>query len=303
MANSKTVHESIGHVERPIADPPRPHPAPRGPAVSAFGDGLMGVALLAGPANVIMQLARPGVGYGVLESRVESGRIDLHPIKRARTTVTYLAVAVAGSDAQKAAFRHAVNRAHAQVYSTPDSPVQYNAFDPDLQRWVAACLYKGGVDVYRIFIGEMDDEEADRHYREGMALGTTLQVPSKMWPADRAAFDRYWQESLEKVHMDDAVREYLYPIAVSRIRGVRLPRRLQRLSESFALLITTGFLPQRFRDEMRLPWDSAKQRRFDRLMAALCAVNRLMPRFVRRFPFNLMLWDLDRRITTGRPLV
>jgi uncharacterized protein (DUF2236 family) len=300
VANSKTVHASIGHVERPIADRPQ---SVRGRAGSTFGDGLMGVALLAGPANVIMQLARPGVGYGVLESRVESGRIDLHPIKRARTTFTYLAVAVAGSDAQKAAFRRAVNGAHAQVYSTPDSPVQYNAFDPGLQLWVAACLYKGGVDVYRIFIGEMDDAQADRHYREGMALGTTLQVPPEMWPADRAAFDRYWHESLEKVHIDDAVRDYLYPIAVARMRGVALPRRLRRLPESIALLITTGFLPQRFRDEMRLPWDPAKQRRFDRLVTALRAVNSLMPRFVRRFPFNLMLWDLDRRIRTGRPLV
>lgn len=285
MANSKTVHESIGR------------------AGSTFGDGLMGVTLLAGPANVIMQLARPGVGYGVLESRVESGRIDLHPIKRARTTFTYLAVAVAGNDAQKAAFRRAVNRAHAQVYSTPDSPVQYNAFDPELQLWVAACMYKGALDVYRIFIGEMDDEEADRHYREGMALGATLQVPPEMWPADHAAFDRYWDESLGKVHIDDAVRDYLYPIAVARMRGMALPGRLRRLPESVALLITTGFLPQRFRDEMRLPWDPAKQRRFDRLMAALRTVNRVMPRFVRRFPFNLMLWDLDRRIKTGRPLI
>jgi uncharacterized protein (DUF2236 family) len=263
----------------------------------------MGVTLLAGPANVIMQLARPGVGYGVLESRVESGRIDLHPIKRARTTFTYLAVAVAGNDAQKAAFRRAVNRAHAQVYSTPDSPVQYNAFDPELQLWVAACMYKGGLDVYRTFIGEMDDEEADRHYREGMALGATLQVPPEIWPADRAAFDRYWDESLGKVHIDDAVRDYLYPIAVARMRGRALPGRLRRLPESVALLITSGFLPQRFRDEMRLPWDPAKQRRFDRLMAALRTVNRVMPRFVRRFPFNLMLWDLDRRIKTGRPLI
>jgi uncharacterized protein (DUF2236 family) len=285
VANSKTVHESIGR------------------AGSTFGDGLMGVTLLAGPANVIMQLARPGVGYGVLESRVESGRIDLHPIKRARTTFTYLAVAVAGNDAQKAAFRRAVNRAHAQVYSTPDSPVQYNAFDPELQLWVAACMYKGGLDVYRTFIGEMDDEEADRHYREGMALGATLQVPPEMWPADHAAFDRYWDESLGKVHIDDAVRGYLYPIAVARMRGMALPGRLRRLPESVALLITTGFLPQRFRDEMRLPWDPAKQRRFDRLMAALRTVNRVIPRFVRRFPFNLMLWDLDRRIKTGRPLI
>jgi uncharacterized protein (DUF2236 family) len=302
VTHFKAVHEPIGHVERAIADVPRPSGL-RGRAGSTFADGLMGVTLLAGPANVIMQLARPAVGYGVLESRVESGRVDRHPIKRARTTFTYLAVAVAGSEAQKAAFRRAVNRAHAQVYSTPESPVQYNAFDPDLQLWVAACLYKGGVDVHRIFVGELNDQDAERHYREGMTLATTLQVPPEMWPADRVAFDRYWQESLTKVHIDDTVRDYLYPIAVSRVRGVRLPRRLQRLSESFALLITTGFLPQRFRDEMRLPWDAVRQRRFDRLMAVLCTVNRILPRFVREFPFNLMLWDLDRRIRTGRPLV
>ncbi|WP_152531435.1 oxygenase MpaB family protein [Mycobacterium sp. UM_CSW] len=294
--------DSIGHVERAIADPPRPGPSRRGHRLG-IDEGLMGVALLAGPANVIMQLARPGVGYGVLESRVESGRVDLHPIKRARTTFTYLAVASAGSDAQKEAFRRAVNRAHAQVYSTPDSPVAYNAFDVDLQLWVGACLYKGGVDIYRTFVGELDGEDADRHYREGMALATTLQVPPEMWPADRAAFDRYWQESLAKVHIDDTVRDYLYPIAAGRIRGVTLPGPLQRLSDNFSLLITTGFLPQRFRDEMRLPWDAAKQRRFDRLMAVLRAVNRALPRFVRRFPFNVLLWDVDRRIRTGRPLV
>ncbi len=299
--NFKAPQEAMGHVERAVAGPAHPHRRAR--AGSTFTDGLMGVTLLAGAANVIMQLARPGVGYGVMESRVESGRVDLHPIKRARTTFTYLAVAVAGSDAQKAAFRRAVNRAHAQVYSTPDSPVQYNAFDPDLQLWVAACLYKGGVDVYRIFVGDLDDEDADRHYREGMTLATTLQVPPDMWPADRAAFDRYWQESLAQVHIDDAVRDYLYPIAVSRVRGVRLPRRLRQQSESFALLITSGFLPQRFRDEMRLPWDAVRQRRFEKLMAVLRTVNRLLPRFVRRFPFNVMLWDLDRRIRTGRPLV
>jgi len=302
MAIHEAVHGPIRHVERAIADPSPSDRGRRGRGLS-IDEGLMGVALLAGPANVIMQLARPGVGYGVLESRVESGRVDLHPIKRARTTFTYLAVATAGNEAQKEAFRRAVNRAHAQVYSTPESPVQYNAFDVDLQLWVAACLYKGAVDVHRIFIGELDGADADRHYREGMTLATTLQVPPEMWPADRAAFDRYWQESLSKVHIDDAVRGYLYPIAAARVRGVTLPRRLQRLSDGFALLITTGFLPQRFRDEMRLPWDAIKQRRFNRLMAVLRTVNRMMPRFVRQFPFNVLLWDVDRRIKTGKPLV
>jgi len=302
MAIHEAVHGPIRHVERAIADPSPSDRGRRGRGLS-IDEGLMGVALLAGPANVIMQLARPGVGYGVLESRVESGRVDLHPIKRARTTFTYLGVATAGNEAQKEAFRRAVNQAHAQVYSTPESPVQYNAFDVDLQLWVAACLYKGAVDVHRIFIGELDGADADRHYREGMTLATTLQVPPEMWPADRAAFDRYWQESLSKVHIDDAVRGYLYPIAAARVRGMTLPRRLQRLSDGFALLITTGFLPQRFRDEMRLPWDAIKQRRFNRLMAVLRTVNRMMPRFVRQFPFNVLLWDVDRRIKTGKPLV
>jgi uncharacterized protein (DUF2236 family) len=262
-------------------------------------DGLMGVALLAGPANVIMQLALPGVGYGVMESRVESGRVDRHPIKRARTTFTYLAVATKGSDEQKAAFR----RADAQVYSTDESPVTYNAFDPDLQLWVGACLYKGAVDVYRLFVGEMDEETAERHYREGMPLGTMLQVPEDGWPKDRAAFDRYWHESLEKVHIDDTVRGYLWPIAAGRVRSVKLPGPVQRALDDFGLLITTGFLPQRFRDEMKLDWDARKRRRFDRTIGVLRFVNHLLPRFIRQFPFNVLLKDLDRRIRTGRPLV
>ena len=295
---------SAGHVERAINAPAIPArrraSKRRGPTID---EGLLGVGLLLGPANVIMQLARPGVGYGVMESRVESGRVDRHPIKRARTTFTYLAVAGGGSDEQKAAFRRAVNRAHAQVYSTDESPVKYHAFDKDLQLWVAACLYKGAVDSYRTFVGEMDDETADRHYAEGITLGTTLQVPPEMWPADRAAFDVYWQRSLDEVHIDDAVRDYLLPIAASRIRGVTLPGPLQRWHEAFALLITTGFLPQRFRDEMRLPWDARRQRRFDRLTGVVRTVTRLSPRFVRQFPFNVLLKDLDWRIRTGRPLV
>jgi uncharacterized protein (DUF2236 family) len=149
----------------------------------------------------------------------------------------------------------------------------------------------------------MDDEAADFHYREGMSLATTLQVPAEMWPPDRIAFDRYWQESLDKVHIDDAVREYLWPIAAGRIRGVKLLGPVQRVLDDFNLMLTTGFLPQRFRDEMQLPWDARKQRRFDRVTGAIRVVNRRLPRFIRQFPFNWMLKDLDWRIRSGRPLV
>lgn len=260
---------------------------------------ILGAGLLAGAANVIMQLSRPGVGYGVVESRVESGQIFRHPIKRTRTTLTYLAVATMGTDEEKKHFRNGVNRAHAQVRSTASSPVSYNAFDPELQLWVAACLYKGVEDTLRIFGGEITPGQAEDLYRECAALGTTLQVREDMWPADRAAFEEYWNAALEKVCIDDTVRDYLQELTVLNF----LPAPLSRVFGPLNRFITTGFLPQRFREEMRLHWSDRHQRRFDRSMSAMGAVLLRMPAAVRAFPYNYYLWDLRRRIKSGKPLV
>ncbi|HET9877584.1 MAG TPA: oxygenase MpaB family protein [Mycobacterium sp.] len=300
------VSALVGQVERTVGEPPDPRRrrAPKQQQGLDMTDGLFGLSLLAGSANVIMQLARPGVGYGVLESRVDSGRADIHPFKRARTTIGYLAVVALGSDAEKTAFRNAIDTAHRQVRSTPDSPVKYNAFDPELQLWVAACLYKGSVDLYRMFYGELDDDDADRNYEEARIFGTALQMRPEMWPADRAAFDKYWQEQLDtNVHIDGPVHDYLYRIAAVRMRGVTLPGPLHKLVEGPMLFVTTGFLPQRFRDEMRLPWNESKQRQFDSLIALLRVVNNLTPGPLRRFPFTALMWDMRWRMRTGRPLV
>ena len=54
---------------------------------------------------------------------------------------------------------------------------------------------------------------------------------------------------------------------------------------------------------MQFTWDAATQRRFDRVIGVLRTLNNAMPQFVRRFPFNVLLWDLDRRVKAGRPLV
>lgn len=159
----------------------------------------------AGAANVIMQLSFPGVGYGVVESTVDSGNLLKHPWKRARTTLSYLAVAILGNAEDRAAFRDAVDTAHRQVRSGPASPVQYNAFDRDLQMWVAACLFVGLEDVYQLLRGQMTDTQAEQFYRSAATLGTTLQVQEQQWPPTRADFDSYWDNACAQVHMDDVV--------------------------------------------------------------------------------------------------
>ena len=258
-----------------------------------------GPALLAGVANVIMQLALPGVGYGVVESKVESGQAMRHPVKRGRTTFTYLSVALLGTDTERAAYRKAVNGQHAQVRSDEKSPVQYNAFDPQLQLWVAACLYWGFEDVYRKMRGPIPPQYAEGFYRYGARLGTTLQVRPDMWPADREAFESYWNDMQSRMHIDDTVRRYLD--ALVNLRNVWAPLRWALVR--FHRFVTIGFLPPAFRDQMRYEWSARDQRRFDTLMRALSVFNGLSPVWLRLFPFNVYLADLRRRLRRGRPLV
>jgi uncharacterized protein (DUF2236 family) len=168
-------------------------------------DLLNPAAVLLPAANVIMQLASPGVGYGVLESPVDSGNVYKHPLKRARTTGTYLAAATMGTDADRALIRKEVDRVHAMVRSTESSPVSYNAFDPSLQLWVAACLYRYYVDQHEFLYGPLDDESADAVYQDAKRLGTTLQVRDDMWPPDRAAFDEFWKRSLDGLRIDPSI--------------------------------------------------------------------------------------------------
>ena len=146
-----------------------------------------------------MQLSLPGVGYGVLESPVDSGNVYKRPFKRARTTGTYLAAATLGTDADRALIRSEVDRVHALVRSKKSSPLSYNAFDPRLQLWVAACLYRYYIDQHEYLYGPLDDESADAVYTDARKLGTTLQVRDDMWPADRIAFDEFWKRTLDEL--------------------------------------------------------------------------------------------------------
>src|SRR3546814_18438217 len=124
------------------------------------------LALYGGAANVVLQFTRPGVAWGVIESPVESGAVTKHPFKRGRTTLTYIAVALIGTDQDRADYRRYVDEVHRQVRSRPSSPLQYNALARDLHRWVAACLPSGYVDTYTTPHGGHDAATSEER-REG----------------------------------------------------------------------------------------------------------------------------------------
>jgi uncharacterized protein (DUF2236 family) len=263
-------------------------------------DAFWGVTvLLLAIANVVMELSLLPVGRGVAESTVESGRVDRHPIKRARTTVAYLAIALFGSEDERAAYRREVNRVHRLVRSRPDSDVSYSALDPELQLWVAACLYVGLDQAMRMTAPRLAGEHADALYRHAARLATTLQVPQDSWPRDRASFAGYWRAGLERIEVDAVTRAYLRGLCALRF----LPRPIAWALGPAHRFMVSGFLAAPFRDALGLPWSARRELVHGRLVAAVLALVRLFPPPLRRFPVNAYLWDTRRRIRRGRAIV
>ncbi|WP_040798102.1 oxygenase MpaB family protein [Nocardia higoensis] len=256
-------------------------------------------AFFGAATNVILQLSMPPVGYGVVESKVDSGNIMLHPIKRARTTLTYLAVAMVGTDEDRLAYRAAIDTAHRQVRSGPDSPVKYNAFDRRLQLWVAACLYWGARDLHERMHGPMNKAAADAFYRNAERLGTTLQMHPAQWPADRDAFDAYWREHLATTRIDPPVRDFFWDLVNLKM----FPLPVQLTLAPLHRWVTAGLLPERLREQMGMTWTPRDDRRLAALLSAVGAVEDRLPRVVKTLPIEVLLWDMRLRRRLGLRMV
>src|SRR3954447_5265259 len=270
------------------------------PEIELLARDAIAASALYGSANVVMQLALLPVGRGVAESTVDSGRVDRHPFKRQRTTGSYLIVAMLGSEAEREAMRREVNRQHSGVVRSEDeADVAYNAFDPKLQLWVAACIYVGFAVWLELARGPLTDEQRDAFYRRCARLGTTLQVPEEMWPADRDAFAAYWWQAMDGIEMDDVTRGYLRDLANVRFLHPWARRVVARPNR----LLTVGFLSERFREQLGEPWTADDQRRFERFLRTALRLDRRLPAWVRHSLLNVYEWDVKRRIRRGRPIV
>lgn len=278
------------------SEPDEPPLSPGSPAAPDRGLLLSGLGLAPAGANVIMQLSRLPIGHAIVESKVESGSLRKHPIKRTRTTLAYIVVALYGTEYEQSIMRREVNAQHRQVRSDPDSAVEYDALDPELQLWVAACMFQGVIDAVTFLHGPVDDATYETLLRRCASFATTLQVSETRWPRDRAAFDDYFASAVREVEMDDATRDYLLGIASLDF----LPAPLSRLLGPSHRFLTIGFLPAVFREELRTPWSTRHQARFERVIAMMGALNRHLPRAAREFPWNLIERDTRRRIARGR---
>ncbi|KAL4794296.1 hypothetical protein BDV19DRAFT_390357 [Aspergillus venezuelensis] len=160
-----------------------------------------GIALAAGAAAILLQIAHPLVGQGVADHSTFASRT----ISRTQYTQMYIFTMIFGSPEEKAAMKAWVDKAHSRVKGEVQSGERkseaYDAMNPELQLWVAATIYASMVGMYEEVYGELPPLKAELVYQAYACMGTSLQVPREMWPVDRRAFKEYW---------DDVVNNQLY---------------------------------------------------------------------------------------------
>lgn len=219
--------------------------------------------VLGGAAAILLQVADPVVGRGVAG---HSGFRD-DPMRRLHHTLAYVYTVSLGDAAQVRRVAGFVDRAHAGVPG---------ATDPDRQLWVAATLYRVGVDVHQLLHGPLDDALADELYAASALFGTALQLPPERWPRDRAAFERYWTDAVAALEVgDDAravARDLLHPRHVPLWVRAGLP---------LGRTLTAGLLPASVRDAYGLPW---RPRAFSRAVRVARLASRVTPRRLRELP-------------------
>src|ERR1700712_339224 len=129
-----------------------------------------GVLIAGGARAILLQVADPVVAAGVARHSDFAHR----PVERLRNTLTFAYAVVLGTPEDAARVAAFVNRAHVPVD---------RAEDAELQLWGVATLYDTARRFYDRVFGPCATELADELYAAYALLGTSLQMPSSLWPA------------------------------------------------------------------------------------------------------------------------
>jgi uncharacterized protein (DUF2236 family) len=131
------------------------------------------LSLAGGGRALLLQLAHPAVGRGVVEHSDFATRM----MDRFHATMTFVYASVFASPDEFAAVRRQVNRAHAPVRGTArEGQPAYSAFDPHLQLWVASTLYATMMQLNERVFGPLSESSREAVYREFTRLGLNLNV-------------------------------------------------------------------------------------------------------------------------------
>ncbi|HEY1155310.1 MAG TPA: oxygenase MpaB family protein, partial [Arthrobacter sp.] len=120
-------------------------------------------------------------------------------------------------------------------------------------------------------------------------------LPPEMWPPDRAAFTRYWEEQVGCLSAGDAA----LGVAKDLLHPANVPWWYQAIMPT-ARFLTAGLLPGRLRQDFGLEWSDRHERRFHRTMRVLSIAYPKLPPRLRHSYRDYCLNKLNRDLRGNR---
>lgn len=155
---------------------------------------------------------------------------------------------------------------------------------------MTATLYWTAEEVrWRIWGSHISADEAEAIYRSYADLGTALGMPAGLWPADRAAFRRYWDQQLNRLEVTSAA----HGIMADLFAAESAPGWL-RSAMPLAGFLTAGLLPDPVRVQLGWDWTGTDSRRERRLWLLLQRCYPRLPAGIRQAPSRFIVSGLPR---------
>ena len=223
--------------------------------------------LFGGARALLMHAAHPLVAAGARQT----GGYRRDPWLRLIRTLQLQNLVTFGpkAAAQEAADR--INKLHKVINGVdPVTGEWYDALDYEQLLWVHAALEVSTIHFYRLTVGPLTEEEADRYHEENKLSAELLLLPREYVPGSYRQMESYVDDMVASgrlIHTEVAQE------VADLIVGYAVPTRIKPLW-AFVAFAAVGTLPDAMRDLYDLSWSPAKQRILD---ANLALIRRSLP--------------------------
>lgn len=262
-----------------------------------FGDARN---MLLGPSLLVLQVAHPVVGAGVLQHS------NYREEPWQRLVRTYLSLSTVIYGGQRGAERETarLRRLHETIKGVDDQGRRYHALNPEAYLWVHATLVQGGVDAHRTFGRPLTDAQIAEYYADMRQVGLLFGLREHHLPADWASFRAYYDERvLHRLEDNQAVWD-----VIDSVRHLKKPlavipsfvwRPIGAGAGRLAHLVLIGALPEVLRDRLGLTWSPEQERRLRRVATVVRGTMAVIPAPLRiaggRIAAHVMTTLADRR--------
>lgn len=244
-----------------------------------FGDHRM--ALL-GPRAAVLQNMLPALGQGVQDHSVWFAET----LARLQRSIPPIYETVYGTDPEGSG--HQVRDFHREIKGKMPDGSPYSALNPDTYYWAHACFVEHMIAATDTFIRRLSTAEKDQVIAESVTWFERYGVSSRGIPRTWAEFDAYFQRTLTERLVAHRTASYGVGYAT---KGWPRPRQVPRLLwwlvrrpvNAVSSSLTIGGMPPRGRMILGLPWDDARERRYQRFARASRALDSWYARLPGRY--------------------